>query len=53
MKRFKVEGWHSSNNDKDFEHIIIYVNTIENAIKIFKGIYNYCIFYKIDVTEIN
>tara|TARA_R110000796_G_C14293253_1_gene404256 strand:+ start:94 stop:255 length:162 start_codon:yes stop_codon:yes gene_type:complete len=52
MKIFKVEGWYRYNDDKDFEQLKIKVDKVENAIKVFKGIYKDIDFYKITVEEI-
>jgi len=52
MKRFKVEGWYRYNDEKDFEQLIIRIDTAERAIEFFKVMYERYNFYKIDIIEL-
>jgi hypothetical protein len=52
MKRFKIEGWYRYNDEKDFEQLIIKIDTAERAIEFFKVMYERYSFYKIDIKEI-
>ena len=52
MKRFKIEGWHRYNDEKDFEQLTIRIDTAERAIQFFKVMYERYNFYKIDIIEL-
>ena len=51
MKRFKVGGWYTLQNEEGYKIIIIKEHTLEKAIESFKEIYIEYNFYKIDVED--
>ena len=51
MKRFKVEGWYRYNDEKDFESLVVRIDTQERAITFFKAVYNDLEFYTITVED--
>ena len=52
MKRFKVEGWYRLHDEKDFEQLIIRIDSAARALDFFSKMYTGYSFYKIDIIEL-
>jgi hypothetical protein len=53
MKRYKVEGWYRSGDEKDFEQLTLIERNAKKALMYFYKYHIEIDFYKITVEEIN